>query len=57
MESIEWHIRLIERLIKNNCEATIKDYFGITDGYQNKEQTKLITVTGAYDVLRRSVEE
>lgn len=29
--NIEWHIRLVDRLIKNNPEATIKDYFEVVD--------------------------
>lgn len=28
---LQWHIRLVERLIKNNPDATIKDYYRIVD--------------------------
>jgi hypothetical protein len=34
METIDWHSRLILRLIKNNRDATIKDYYRITEGYK-----------------------
>lgn len=34
MESLNWHQRLIDRLIQTNQSATIADYFKITDGYK-----------------------
>jgi hypothetical protein len=32
---LSWHIRLINRLIKTNKDATIRDYFRLTDGPSN----------------------
>lgn len=37
MESLEWHERLLSRLIKNNPDATIKDYLKITEVFNSKE--------------------
>lgn len=35
---MEWHIRLIDRMIKNNIDATIKDYLNIVDQDELSEQ-------------------
>jgi hypothetical protein len=32
-DALEWHVRLIQRLIATNQESTIADYFRLTDGY------------------------
>lgn len=37
MESLEWHERLISRMIKNNPDATIKDYIRITETFNSKK--------------------
>lgn len=37
MMDLEWHIRLVERLIKNNPDATIKDYYDIVDKEEENE--------------------
>lgn len=39
METLDWHERLIDRLIWINKDATIADYFKITDGYKPQEIT------------------
>lgn len=34
MESLDWHNRMIERILKSNPEATISDYLKLTDPYE-----------------------
>lgn len=44
---LQWHIRLVDRLIKNNPDATIKDYLRIVDKETENENV---------DLARRSIE-
>lgn len=37
MESLEWHERLISRMIKNNADSTIRDYVRITETFNSKK--------------------
>lgn len=57
MESLSWHIRLIDRMVKTNPEATIADYFRLTDGYraevENLEES-IKTVEREIKKLKRS---
>lgn len=46
-ETLEWHERLIDRLIKTNADATISDYLKLTDAYSPKqilESEKILSV-------------
>ena len=33
METLDWHIRLIDRMLATDPQATIADYFKVTDRY------------------------
>lgn len=39
--NLEWHTRLIDRMIHNNLDATIKDYYRIVDKEIENEQIEL----------------
>jgi hypothetical protein len=43
-DSLDWRVRLIDRMIKNNPDATIADYLNIVDDNYKKPETEVKVV-------------
>jgi predicted phosphoadenosine phosphosulfate sulfurtransferase len=42
--NLDWHCRLIARMVKNNIDATIKDYFSIVDKEEENESFETVRI-------------